>query len=402
MEREEINHKNRLIGRRILICALVLLAGAAIMVLLIVFKKPPSETEAGEVPIKVNVVTVEKRDYPVTISGYGEVRSTNEVAVASEVAGKVTAVHPRLEPGEIIPQGELLFQIDDRDFQTAVSIGSQRLEVLKKNKALAEKEYQRVFRLFAENNVGTVSGVDMAEKSLLSAADMVLQLEQALESARINLDRCRVRARFDARISRVAIEAGQYVAPGQQAVTLVDDTALEIQVAVDSRDIRDWLPFTTAPEPDSAERANWFADVSPLPCVIKWTEDSNITWNGRLDRIVLFDPRTRTITIAVRVEPTPAAAFPLVKGMFCRVEIPGRRMNRVVRLPRPAVSFEDTAFTVVDDRLKTVPVTVVREEGDVVYVSDGLENGDRVITTRLIDPLENTLLSIINPKNSGR
>ncbi len=48
------------------------------------------------------------------------------------------------------------------------------------------------------------------------------------------------------------------------------------------------------------------------------------------------------------------------------------------------------------NRLKTVPVEVARVEGDAAYVKEGLNPGDIVITTRLIDPLENALLEISN------
>ena len=39
---------------------------------------------------------------------------------------------------------------------------------------------------------------------------------------------------------------------------------------------------------------------------------------------------------------------------------------------------------------------VARIEGDAAFVSGGLNPGDIVITTRLIDPLENALLEITN------
>jgi hypothetical protein len=91
--------------------------------------------------------------------------------------------------------------------------------------------------------------------------------------------------------------------------------------------------------------------------------------------------------------------------MFCSVEIPGRAMKDVYRLPSWAVSYENTVYAAVEDssgeeneaagyRLKTVPVEVVREEGDHKYVSTGLKSGDLVVITRLMNPLEGTLLKI--------
>jgi hypothetical protein len=103
--------------------------------------------------------------------------------------------------------------------------------------------------------------------------------------------------------------------------------------------------------------------------------------------------------VAVRLDAGDAAAgsrgaMPLVEGMFCSVQIPGRTLTGVFRLPRQAVSFENTVYTVVDNRLKTVSVNVARLEGDFAYIAEGLNPGDTVVTTRLIDPLENTLLEI--------
>ena len=42
--------------------------------------------------------------------------------------------------------------------------------------------------------------------------------------------------------------------------------------------------------------------------------------------------------------------------------------------------------------MKTLPVKVARIEGQDAFVSMGLNPGDKVVTTRLIDPLENSLL----------
>ena len=77
--------------------------------------------------------------------------------------------------------------------------------------------------------------------------------------------------------------------------------------------------------------------------------------------MVAFDPKTRTLTAAVRVSAKNALSgdgLPLVEGMFCRVEIPGRILEQVVRLPRWAVSYEGNAYVVRDQRLHTTRVRV--------------------------------------------
>ena len=189
-------------------------------------------------------------------------------------------------------------------------------------------------------------------------------------------------------------------------MTLADDSTLEIQVPLDSLDARKWLQFTnSSPAPDTA----WFSALKPVSCRIRWSEDkAGHSWKGTLHRVVKFEQKTRTLTVAVRVSgrdviSTVDGRLPLVDGMFCAVSIPGRTLENVFQLPREAVSFENTVHVVVDSRLKTIPVEVARIDGDTTYVSGGLKNGDTVITTRLIDPLENSLIEITrHVKGDGR
>ena len=132
----------------------------------------------------------------------------------------------------------------------------------------------------------------------------------------------------------------------------------------------------------------------------------------RCKRVVKFDQQTRTMTVAVRVHAkdafsTDGQTLPLVEGMFCSIEIPGKTMKNVIRLPRSAVSFENTVYLSSENRLKTVPVEVVREEGKDAFISEGIKQGDLVIITRLIDPLENSLVetnqgNFENGKNTYR
>ena len=180
-------------------------------------------------------------------------------------------------------------------------------------------------------------------------------------------------------------------------MTLANDSVLEIEVPLDSRDARQWLRFRQG---GRNGETGWFNDLEPVESTIRWTEGrEGHVWHARLHRVVKFDQQTRTLTVAIRIEAGQALSedperLPLVEGMFCAVEIPGRIMQGVVRLPRWAVSFENTVYVSVDGRLKTIPVQVERVQGEEAFISSGLNTGDVAIVTRLIDPLENSLLEL--------
>ena len=388
----------------IIICVIVLLIGVAGMAVMIRLKKPPTEAKNNERALRVETVQIKKEDVTVFITGYGEVKALTVVPIASEVSGRIIDIHPRLKIGEIIPKGEILFKIDPKDYLTVLETNRKRLKILKRSRELAKKEYERVLVLFEKDNVVPLSRLEAAENTMLAAADLENQIIQVIETAENNLERCEVRAPFNARIKSVSLEKNQYVTPGQNIVTLADDSVLEIHVPLDSRDVRKWLRFN---KNESQKNTAWFPNLVQVPCKIQWTENNNgQTWDGLLHRIVKFDRQTRTLTVAVRVDSESAIknnpkSLPLVDGMFCSVKIPGRTLYNVFRLPRQAVSFENEVHIAIKDRLKTVPVNVARIDGNNAYVTDGLKVGDMVVTTRLIDPLENSLLEIINRKELG-
>jgi RND family efflux transporter MFP subunit len=424
--------------KRIVICILVLGLGLAGMFALRSLKKPPAEVVQQEPALRVRVMALVPEDVAVIISGYGEVLPIRTVMIAAEVAGQVVRVHPRLVAGEGIAAGAELFQIDDRDYRAGfeeadaaaaqwanaierlkkqLTIDRQRLQTLERSRELARGEFQRLKQLYEVDMVGTRSGVEAAERAFNAALDQAAQLAQAValyplqireaenslaaararrEAAAAQLERCRVVAPFRGRVRQTAIEAGQYVSPGQHAVTLADDSILEIRVPLDSRDAQRWLPFDNSATAPSA----WFGPLPALECTVRWTEapDTHF-WRGHLDRVVAFDAQTRTVDVAVRVAAADAirggnGRLPLVEGMFCRVEIPGRTLQGVFRLPRHAVSFDNTVYVADGSRLKTVAVTVARTQGEEALISGGLQAGQQVIVTRLVDPLENTLLTI--------
>ncbi len=426
----------------------ILLVGVAGMLLLIMLRKPPAERIATEQPLSVHAIRVKPEDVHVVMTGYGTVRALNVVEIAPEVSGRVIEIHPKLEVGNVVPAGETLFVIDPRTYKarldeaqalveqyrhaverlkTQLANDQQRLETLKRSRDLAQAEFDRVRRLFEEDQVGTRSGVDAAERAYNAAEDLVDQLERALavypiqieemteslasaearaEIAAINLGWTRVVAPFDARIRSVNLEKNQYVAPQNRVLTLADDSVLEISVPLDSRDVQRWLQFDGTRVGDGAA---WFNGLKRVRCSIRWVEDKQEgpIWEGTLDRVQEFDPNTRTLTVAVLVEGEDALSndndgLPLVDGMFCSVEIPGRTVKGAYRLPRWAVSFENTAYIASGNRLRTVPVEVAWEHGDWVYVSGGLESGDVVITTRLVNPLENSLLDVSFEDDEGQ
>ena len=419
----------------LVLVAAVLLGAIVIAALLIGSRKPPAQVVAQESSVNVKVVRASLEDVPILIVGYGEARPVEVVPVTPQAPGNVVEIHERLFVGETIPEGEILFRVDPRDYEAAVSQASaqadqarsvlarlrtqyaadrERLGTLVRSRELARNEFDRLRQLFEEEAVGALANVERAEMAYNQARDghdLLLQsvelypsrineAEQGLKAAEaglalaeITLERTVVRAPFNARVKEKRVEAGQYVGPGAPVLVLANDSILEFAVPLDSRDARSGLLFAASGTGPAGSA--WFPPVEPVPCRVVWTEDAiGHGWTGTLDRVMNFDERTRTVTLAVRVSAEAArnnaAGLPLVEGMFCRIEIPGHMLEQVIRLPRESVTFDSRVYVAEDGRLHPRGVAVARTQHDQAFIEGGLAPDELVIITRLVDPLPGT------------
>ena len=424
---------------RLIVCLFLLGGGLVAMLVLAGLRPAPAEIKVVEPALPVKVIEAAGEDVQVWITGHGRARSLNAVFLSPEVSGRVVRVHPRLEPGEVIARGEILFEVDDRSFkarkdQAGAAMARQeslverltlelehsrrRLDDLERNMSLAERDLRRYQTLAASHNAVPAARVDQAEQNYNLARDQVRQLVQMISSypllirearnqsaclkadydlACLDLENCLVKNPFTSRLKTVNIEAGQFVAAGQPVLTLADDSVLEIQVRLDCRDASLWLRFN-----GQNNRANnaWFNRLAKCDCLVRWVEDpEKHVFDGSLDRVVAYDASTRTVTAAVTVAAEQAlsggpAAMPLVEGMFCRVEIPGRTINGAYRIPASAVTASGSVYLARQGRLETRPVTAAKFQGNEALITAGLNPGDLIITTRLVNPLENSKLIV--------
>ncbi|HUW61375.1 MAG TPA: hypothetical protein VMZ06_10245 [Candidatus Bathyarchaeia archaeon] len=424
---------------------LIVLAGVGANMFLSSLKEPPAQAEPRQIALRVEAMQVQPQEVPVIMVSRGETRSLNIVAISPEVSGRVVKIHPDLKVGGVIPAGEVMFEIDARDYQSHLEEANanaemnrqtierlrrqfktdqDRLDTFERSRELARAEHERLKELFEKDEVGTRSAVEQAERAYNAAADQADQMAQALalypvriqeaesalkaaqarrDLAEVALERTVVKAPFNARVQAVTLEKNMFVVPGANLLTLANDSILEISVPLDSREARKWLQFKDQEKnPEDA----WFRDVEPVPAEIRWTEDSEgHVWTGILHRVEKFDDQTRTVTVAVRISGENARSrdddgLPLVQGMFCEVRIPGRAVEGAYRIPASAVSFDGVAYLAVDGRLKAVRLTRELNIGEEAIITEGLKPGDIVVTTRLVNPLENTPLEIVKPAGS--
>jgi len=423
--------------RRVLIglCTLVvLLVGVMGMRALKDMREPPQRQVVDNPGPVVRVVTVQPRDVPLSVAGFGTVRAKHVWRIAPEVSGTIVELSPQLRAGLHVGRGDLLFQVDPRPFRLAVEriqarliqhekevavLDQQRrnhhetLALAQQNLAIAEEDLWRDDELARKGTISprerdrsqrmrneALRAVQNAENLLALNGPRVEQAEAAIEVARAELEEAELRlsktrllAPADGQLVETVLDLGEYVAAGREVASLQGTEAVEIPIAVPMDELR-WLP-TLSPGRFSPAAGSDAGPNGALPAaIVRWQSgERRYDWKGTVVRWEAgLDSQTRTLTLVVEVQRPwdsfrPGQHPALQPGMFCRVEISGGTQPGAVVIPRTAMHDDRAVYLAIEGRLARREVEVLRLLGDQAIISGGLQSGEQLVVSPLSAPV---------------
>ena len=370
-------------SRHVLLMPLcIVAAGVATAAVLSSGRPAPAVAQAAPSIPAVRVLTAEPETVQLRIRSQGSVAPRTEADIVAEIGARVLRVSPSFEPGGFFEKGELLAELDPRDFELALEAAKALAA-----RATAEAEFARATlarrELLASEGVSSAAILDEALRAARVADAREREAAVEVERAARDLERTRIVAPFAGRVRTQSIDVGQFVARG---------TPLGRIYSVDDADVS--LPITDADlaQLDLPLGIEIDARDAPLAFLRARVAGVDREWPARVVRTEgEIDARTRMIQVVVRVEDpyggeADAAGPPLAAGLFVEAEILGRRLADAIRLPRGAVRERGSERYVwiadEDNRLRRRPVDVARIEGDDLWITDGLQPGDRVSLSR--------------------
>ncbi|MBC2595393.1 efflux RND transporter periplasmic adaptor subunit [Ruficoccus amylovorans] len=380
---------------------LVLLASFAAAEFLIFFRPQPAVSVPDPVVPSVEVIEVTSSDVPLIIRTQGTVQASRQTALAAEVSGRILSLSPNFRPGGFVEKGEVLVTIDPSDYEANLAQAEANLAQARVNlvqeEALAEQarlDWDELGRGEPTDLALNLPQVERAKASILSA-------QAALERARRDLERTKIRAPYDGRVLEQRVDVGGYVtgAPGTPVGSVYGTDTAEIRLPVSDNEMAFLdLPFLFREEGET-----------PGPPVTLTADfgGSRYTWEGRLVRSEgTADTRSRLLYVVAEV-PEPyrrdaahPARPPLKVGMFVEAGIEGRTLRGVYRLPRTALADNRTVLLAnADNRLERRTVKTVWSDREQAIVEEGLEPGDRVVLTPLQYVVEGMPLRVVSSED---
>jgi gold/copper resistance efflux system membrane fusion protein len=324
---------------------------------------------------KVMVAEVVTRPLVDTADFTGTLAGVESVELRPRIGGYIESVD--FPEGGLVKRGQILFQMDSRQFQTALERAQADLRQAEERHSLAKLKLDRGTKLMAERALSQSDFDALASEQAESQA-RVDSARASVHSAELELGYTRVRSPIDGRTGHALVTKGNLVSGGNAGATM-----LTTIVAVDPLyvyfdvDEPTYLRFTGAASAGRGKDGR----VAATPVNVGLSNEEGFPRKARLDFLGnRVDPATGTARARATL---PNADGSLSPGLFARVRLEMGQPRETVLISDQAVGTDQRGrFVLVVTPGNTVEQRLVTLGGSVDglrMVRTGLRRGERIL-----------------------
>jgi membrane fusion protein (multidrug efflux system) len=299
----------------------------------------------------------------------GRIVAIQKVDIRARVSGFLEEIG--FKEGDRISKETVLYRIEPGAYQAAVEEIEGSIKAADSERQLAEIERQRKSRLVGSNTVSQ-SELDVAEAQLGKSEGEIERLKGTLERAKLDLSYTEIKAPFDGIVGLSAVDVGALVGP--------DSGPLTTLTRLDTVHVE--FPVSTAILLAHRERVKKGETSNKQIVQIILPDGSVYPEKGDIDYVdASVSGGTDTVTIRAAFA-NPDGALP--DNALVRVSIEEGTPQEVLAVPQQAVQRDlGGSFVMVvdgDSKVEMRRVNVARTTRGFAVISEGLKEGDQVIT----------------------
>lgn len=352
-----------------------------------VFSKKPataaaSQNQAAAAP--VHVQAVERKNFPLTLSGLGTVQALNSVTIKTRVDGQVASIS--FTEGQLVHEGDPLVKIDPAPFQAALNQASAKLAQDQATLTNAKQDLQRTQTL-TKNGYAALQLLDQ-RVAAVSQNTALLQVDAAaIEAAKVQLAYTDIVAPITGRVGFRLIDKGNIVHAADATGMLTINQTQPIAVVF------------TAPEQQLPAISS--ALKNGAPAVQAFTSNGmSLLGDGTLK---LFDNQVDQSTGSVKLKAEFANADDAFwPGLSVSTKLRVGELKNVIVVADTSVQRGPNGLFVYmvgqDDKAVLRPVKVGQIANGLAVIEDGLTVGDRIVTTGQYRVVAGARLQILPPE----
>jgi len=309
-------------------------------------QQEPVQTQGSE-PLQVNAVIVKNKPLDNNLKVTGSLTANESVMLRSEVSGLVEQI--LFEEGQKVKKGQLLIKLNDDELKA-------ELEKLQFTKKLNEDIEYRQKQLLAKEAISK----EEYETALTTLNTSLAEIKVK----QVQIDKHQIRAPFDGIIGLRQISTGSYINPSDEIATLYSINPIKIDLSVPGR-------YTS--EVNNGDKITFTVDAY------------SDTFTGEIYAIEpQIDPQTRSIKIRAVSQNKENKLLP---GQFAKITLTISTFDEALMIPTEAVVPEldgKKVFVMRNGKIANQQIQTGIRTANNVQVTEGLQNGDTVITTGIL------------------
>lgn len=382
---------------------------AAISGAIFISKNPPEQRRGppSKVPqMSVEVMTIQPQQYQIELNSFGTVSPRTQSALVAQVSGQIKSISDNFRDGGFFEAGEVLVQLDDRDYKADLDIAratlSEAKQLLLEEQAradIASEDWNRYKTLPEEqrlNKANTPNVLLLRGPQVEAAKARVLSAQAQLDKAALALERSTIVAPYDGRILNKSVDVGQVVGANTALANIFAVDFVEIRLPLNNSD----LALIDLPEEFRSSSPNTIAG-NQAEVSFSSELNSGQTWRGRVVRTEsAIDTASQQLYVVAQIDDpyglSQSKAASVKIGQYVTAKIKGKLLNNAVVIPNSAIYQGSYVYIVEEGILKRREVnTRWQNESDAV-IDDGLAFGDKLVTTALGQISSGTPVSVGN------
>ena len=323
--------------------------------------------------VTVELASVSRADLTEKTMVVGNLIGAATVEVVPKVNGRLETISVKI--GDRVSRGQQIAKVEDREISEQVKQGEASYEVsrasVRQREAdlrFAETNLERSRNLFARNLLPRQSLDDAQAR--FEAANAQLDLAQAQfaqaksrqDELKITLSNTEIVSPVDGFVARRNLDPGAFVGPNSPVVAVVDIHVVRLVANLVEKDLK--------------------RVKNGMPAEVEVDAYPGETFHGQVARVApVLDPATRTAQMEVEV---PNSSFRLKPGMYARVRFTVDRRAKTLAVPRVAlldIEGRRGVFVAENQVARFREVVTGLQEATLVEVTEGVHDGDRVVTT---------------------
>ena len=347
--------------------------GALTLILLIGCEKQAEAPKPG--PLEVKVAEVAQQNVPIFNEWVAQLNGPVNADITPKVQGYLLKQH--YQNGYFVKKGELLFELDPRQYQAAVEQAQAQVEIAKAGLSEADNNVARDTPLAAQNAIPQKQlDTDLSAQSARKA-----QVEAAkanLDNAKLNLGWTKVYSPIDGIAGNSNSQVGDLVGTTTKMATVSQVNPI-------------WANFNISESQylgNAAEISRLIRTGRPGTVPVRYIQANGEDY-PHAGRVIQVNRQvaTGTGTIQLTAEfPNPDAI--LRPGGFGQVRIQTSDNKNALLIPQAAVMEVQSLYQVIavspDNKATFRPVKVGDRVGTNWIITEGLKPGERVVVEGLL------------------